>query len=454
MTHFNRTALFFVALGFAPTTFMPRASAQTVEQGVAIVSETIASRVDGFNYGPDSSSELEFVGSALSARATGEAEIRVNRDKTEIDAKFQRLPDPSSLGPFAVYVLWVVTPEGRAINVGLLNVDGEKARIKTTTPLSSFALIVTAEPHFAVSIPSKDIVLQNVGKNVKGTKIAVTSLAAREDYSSLKPAAQDPKHPIPVELQMARYAFEIAAAAGAKELASIAYERSKQSLASAEAALVSKKHADRDRVGEFAREAIQAGEDARAGAEARRTVSESVGKSKEIAAKDADLAQLQQELAASRKREIETEKLVPNQASRLSLASELLSRWFTIPPQSESGLTMHVAEEMFVKSRAELVPDMQERLALATGVLLGIGKLSVSVTPSVQAGNDMQKLQLSQQRARAVMEWFAAMGVKAVLGTTTGDAEASLAIGPGVDLLIEAASGDLSEPDKAKKAEL
>ena len=140
---------------------------------------------------------------------------------------------------------------------------------------------------------------------------------------------------------------------------------------------------------------------------------------------------------------------------RLALASELLSRWFTIPPQSETALAMHVPEEMFVKSRAELLPDMQERLALATGVLLGIGKLSVSVTPSVQAGNDMQKLMLSQQRARAVMEWFAAMGVKAVLGTTTGDAEAALAIGPGVDLLIEGSSGDPAEADaKAKKAEL
>ena len=188
---------------------------------------------------------------------------------------------PASLGPFAVFILWVVTPEGRAINVGFLNVDGDKARIKTTTPLSSFALIVTAEPHFAVSIPSKDIVLQNVGKNVKGTKLAVTSLAAREDYSSLKPVVQDPKHPIPLELEMARYAFQIADAAGAKELATVAYERSKQSLASAEAALASKKRADHERVGEYAREAIQAGEDARAGAEARRAASESLGKTKE-----------------------------------------------------------------------------------------------------------------------------------------------------------------------------
>jgi len=447
---FKAADLVWIIVVSIAVTVLPRVRAQTVEQGVPIVSDTVAGRVDGFSYSPDSSSDVEFVGTALAPGMVGEAAVRVSHDKTEIDARFQRLADPGSLGPFAVYVMWVVTPQGRAINVGKLDMDGDKARLKTSTPLSSFALIVTAEPHFAVSIPSKGIILQNVGKNVKGAKVAVTSLAAREDYSSLKPIVQDAKHPIPLDLEMARYAVAIAAAAGAKDLASVAFERSKQSLASAEAAFESKNRSDRDRVGEYAREAIQAGEDARAGAEIRRTDAEKAGKASEIRSEVAKVAQLTSELADARERAVNAEKQLPTSGTRMAMASELLSRWFTLPPANESGLTMHVSEDMFVKNSSELVPAMQQRMALATGVLLGIGKMNVSVTPSVQTTNDMQKLALSQQRARSVMEWLTEKGVKAVLGTASPDAEASLALGPGVDLLIASGGGEPTDVQSAK----
>jgi hypothetical protein len=79
---------------------------------------------------------------------------------------------------------------------------------------------------------------------------------------------------------------------------------------------------------------------------------------------------------------------------------------------------------------------MKQRLTLATGTLLGIGGLSVSVSPSVQAGDDVQKLAMSQQRARAVMEWLLSMGVASVMGTASPDADASMAMGPGIDLLV------------------
>jgi len=92
--------------------------AQQIEQGVAIVSEAIASRVDGFSYNPGSSSDLKFRGSALSQLAEGTARVHIGDEVTEISARFEHLPQPASFGPFTVYVLWVVTPEGRAYNIG------------------------------------------------------------------------------------------------------------------------------------------------------------------------------------------------------------------------------------------------------------------------------------------------------------------------------------------------
>jgi hypothetical protein len=442
---YNSKSLVPAAIGLALLTASPYGLAQKVEQGVAIVSETIASRVDGFSYSPDSTSRLDFAGTSLGLGAMGEASVKISHGKTEISGKFQKLPEPGSLGPFAVYILWLVTPEGRAINIGMLNREDDRARIEAVTPLSSFALIVTAEPHFAVSIPSKYVVLQNVGKGVKGVKLEVTSLAAREDYSTLQPAVPDKKHPLPLDLVMARYAMAIAQAAGAQELAQAAYDRGRTALQSAEAAQVSKKSSDRERVPEFAREAIQAGEDARAGAETRRTGAEKASqadqlKDRELTIKDEEAkgAKLQAELIALRQRLQAAEKQLPSPTSRVALASELLSKWFTVPPPTDAGLTVHVPENMFVKTHTDLVPAMQQRLSLATGALLGIGKLSVSVSPSVQSSSDPQKLALSQQRARTVMEWLQSMGVQAVMGAAAPDAEASLAMGPGVDLVIAA----------------
>src|SRR5262249_24929546 len=156
---------------------------------------------------------------------------------------------------------------GQPHNVGTVDVDADKGRVTATTPLSSFALIVTAEPHFAVSVPSQFIVLQSVGTNVQGASMVVTSLAARADYSSLKPAAIDPKHPVSPDLLMARYGVAIAELVDAPNSAADSFKRARAALTAAEQAQVSKKSADRAHVPELSREAIQAGEDARAAAE-------------------------------------------------------------------------------------------------------------------------------------------------------------------------------------------
>ena len=49
------------------------------------------------------------------------------------------------------------------------------AKLEVTTDLQSFALIVTAEPYYAVRQPSNVVVLENVVReNTKGTTEAVT----------------------------------------------------------------------------------------------------------------------------------------------------------------------------------------------------------------------------------------------------------------------------------------
>ena len=59
-------------------------------------------------------------------------------------------------------MLWAVTPEGRATNLGEIQVDDDDAKVKVTTELQAFGLIVTAEPYFAVTQPSDVVVMENV----------------------------------------------------------------------------------------------------------------------------------------------------------------------------------------------------------------------------------------------------------------------------------------------------
>jgi hypothetical protein len=426
----------------------PASDAQQIEQGVAIVAEKIASRVDGFSYRANTTSELDLRGTTLAPRLSGSVRVHTGSGKTEIAAKIDHLPDPTALGPFAVYVLWVITPEGRASNVGTLEMDREHGRIETTTPLSSFALILTAEPHFAVSVPCQHVVAQTVGANVKGTALAVTSLVARTDYTGLKHAVRDAKHPVPLELEMARYALAIAEFVAAPELATSAYDRAKQALTAAETSFAAQRSPDRAAVAEASREAIQAAEDARAAAAIRRGSAELTSLKAQLAAREQAVKDAlatgetaRAATAAAEERARALENRLPTPASRLQLASELLARWLPTE-QIEGVLVAHVVPDDFVKGKPDLDAPMMERLAIGAGVLLGVGGFTVTVSPSLQLSEDFKLLGLAQQRARGLMDWLASLGVKAAVGPPPASstvADAALSTGAGVDLTITAA---------------
>ncbi len=118
----------------------------------------------------------------------------------------ERLPSPASLGPYTNYVLWALTPDGRATNQGVIaGPSGGSGEIETQYAASQFALIVTAEPHFAVTMPSTMVALYNVGDDVRGTESKVTTLIERADYASLAKALPSSDDVDTVEIVQARY---------------------------------------------------------------------------------------------------------------------------------------------------------------------------------------------------------------------------------------------------------
>ena len=127
---------------------------------------TIVSRTTkAINYGYLSApTRIGFQGTPVAPSATGHATVEPGRGATLLNLRFDRVPPANRFGAqFLTYVVWAISPDGRAQNVGEIILDGdEKGKLSTSTPLQTFALIVTAEPYYAVSQPSEVVVLENV----------------------------------------------------------------------------------------------------------------------------------------------------------------------------------------------------------------------------------------------------------------------------------------------------
>src|SRR6266478_989232 len=155
---------FAAAQAPAPLTAPPEGSANRVAEPLYRV--TVVSRTTkAINYGHRTDpTKVGLKGTVLMTEAQGEARVESKRGAVEIEAKINHLGSPTRFGPeYLTYVLWAVSPEGRPVNLGELVADpSDKAKIKVSTDLQAFALVVTAEPYFSVIHPSDAVVMENV----------------------------------------------------------------------------------------------------------------------------------------------------------------------------------------------------------------------------------------------------------------------------------------------------
>src|SRR5580693_4278444 len=217
------------------------------------------------------SSKLDFAGTDLMLSANGEAHVNSKRGSISIDAYFSNLQRPTTFGnEYLTYVLWAISPEGRAVNLGevLVGNDG-RSRLHVTTDLQAFALIVTAEPYYAVRQPSNAVVLENViREDTKGTGEAVNAKYELMERGGYIPTGYkfDPvvlNARLPLEFFEARNALRIAQSEGAEQYASDSYQRAVQLMNNADE-YATRKHIENKPLIAVSREAVQTAEDARA----------------------------------------------------------------------------------------------------------------------------------------------------------------------------------------------
>jgi outer membrane protein OmpA-like peptidoglycan-associated protein len=214
--------------------------------------------------------KVDFAGTDLMRSANGEAQVNSKRGAIEIEAEFGNLQKPTTFGnEYLTYILWAISPEGRAVNLGEVLVGGNsRSKLKVTTDLQAFALIVTAEPYYAVRQPSNVVVLENViREDTKGTTEAVNAkyeLMERGGYIptgyKFDPVVLNAK--LPLEFYEARNALRIAQSEGAEQYAGDSYQHAVRLMNNADE-YATRKHIDRKPLIAVAREEVQTAEDAR-----------------------------------------------------------------------------------------------------------------------------------------------------------------------------------------------
>ena len=257
-----------VAQSNSPSTMAVEPMEHTPTFRVTVVSRN----VQAINYKHrGGATKVDFAGTDLMPQANGQAKVESKKGYIEIEVEFGNLEKPTTFGnEYLTYILWAISPEGRAVNLGEILVgDNHRSKVDVTTDLQAFALVVTAEPYYAVRQPSNVVVLENVVRDdTKGTIEAMHTkydLLERGGYIptgyKFDPVVLNTR--LPLEFFEARNALRIAQSEGAETYAHDSYQHAARLMDQVDADAINK-HTDRKAMIGVAREVVQTAEDARA----------------------------------------------------------------------------------------------------------------------------------------------------------------------------------------------
>lgn len=431
--------------------------------------------VQAINYRHRSgASDVDFAGTALMLSAEGKAKVRSKRGTLEVEADFGGLQSPTSFGgEYLTYVLWAISPEGRAVNLGEVLVgDNGRSKLTATTDLQAFALIVTAEPYFAVQEPSNVVVLQNVVlADTKGTSEVVDAKYELMERGGYLPTGYrfDPvvlNANLPLEFYEARNALRIAKSEGAEQFAGDSYAHAVQLMKIAEDDAIGG-HVEKKPLISAARQTVQTAEDAREIAvkriEADRHAAELLASadaqaSSQAQAANATLLKEQAEAKAAKAQadaataqadmannqaasaaavsaaqaDADRARLLAQQAQenehkadsdKAAMRAQLSEQLNKILQTRDSarGLIVSMSDVLFDTGQYSLKAGAREKLAKVAGILIAYPSLNIQVggyTDNV-GGDDMNQ-KLSENRANSVRDYLVQQGVGATSVSAQG----------------------------------
>jgi outer membrane protein OmpA-like peptidoglycan-associated protein len=273
---------------------------------LAVAQSDMPRQTVAITYPLDQTVNLKFRGTTRLPRLTGSAKVRrQGRRGTRVELNIENLPRAAELGgPYTTYVLWAISPEGRVDNLGEIKRSGSfiiDSKIDVTTPLQTFALIITAEPHFLVRSPSRMVVMENLPPTNPGdadiTTANVQYLGNTSDYfndARVPEIADADLRRMPTSLLGARQAINLARYYGAERDAPDELKEARAQLEVAENAWRLKQ--SEAEIDVAARRAIELGVRAEEMAETRKAARQ---RREEIARRDAAIRRAEESAANS-----------------------------------------------------------------------------------------------------------------------------------------------------------
>src|SRR5881398_1370877 len=221
------------------------------------------------NYRRAGAVKIDFQGTELMQQANGEAKVQNKGSRTEIEAKFLGLDEATKFGlEYLTYILWAVSPGGRAVNLGEVVLKNGAGEVKAISDMQTFGMIVTAEPYFAVTQPGNTVVLENMSntsmakvENINASYELVTRGAYSSSNTKIENAIFGIDRKTPLELFEARNSVRIAHIALADKYATPTLAKAELQLRAAEETYARK--SDKKAVEAAAREVVITAEEAR-----------------------------------------------------------------------------------------------------------------------------------------------------------------------------------------------
>ena len=412
-----------------PATQSDGAAAQAAPTAPLFRAMVVQGSAKAINYHSlKSTTKIDLVGTVLSPLAGGWAKVENDKGVMHIVAKVWDLQAPTALGgQFMTYVLWGISPEGRATNLGEVVTKHGKCKLKVSEGMQTFGLVITAEPYFAVTQPSDAVVMENaLRKDSKGTVELIDAkyeMLKRDEYRLLLGSASTPPPDgrTPLDLLQARNAVSIARAAGAPAFAGEAFGKAEVFLAQAEAPGASEK----ERL-QSAREAVQRAEDARI-LTVQRQEAQRMASEKKIIQDRLEEAQRQTARAAAAEAEAqkttaranasaaEADKtVVAARGETEQLRTELMAQLNAVLETRDTarGLIVNMNGVLFRTGKADLAPAAREKLAKIAGILAAHKGLKIEADGYTDStGTDAFNRSLSEKRAMITKDYLVNQGV-------------------------------------------
>lgn len=429
----------------------------------------------GVSYPEGTTLSIKFQGTERLPRASGEAKVERKKGQTEVEIELDEMKPASSFGgQLSTYVLWTVSPEGLVANTGEFIVEGNRSKLNISTPLQTFGMFVTAEPHFLVDKPSRFVVLENsrLTRDVSGQMLK-TSTIYYKGFDGMYPAERESLASMPetkgetrTDMKQARVAVDLAEKAGAAQYATEELSEAQKSLRQTidqveakvsprqvmvtahetvrlavdaerkakerafQAALDAERKEHANQIQDFKTSIATAqteAERARLLAEQRKMElameeqarreatlqAQAEAEQRRKAEMKANLAEEQAMLAANAKQRAEQEAAAAK-AQAEQARSRLRSALDRVVETRETarGLIVNLPDILFDFNKSSLRPEAREKLSKVCGILLVAQGYGLSIEGHTDSiGSDEYNQKLSRERAGSVEQYLATCGL-------------------------------------------